>query len=524
MDDRAPRSFQRTEHDLALASLGEQYLDAFVTNSALDLPFECPDFLLQEEPRAECYALRGHNIATDFLVSPFDPFRSVQASQLEFDDFSSEHTGVFSGAWIDLASTIGSSNQQQPDASLYFTPSETIPSMLNSRTAVPSMSNSRTAVSSLSERSTMQRDYDMFLFDMSKNDPMIPFNDTSSTLSPQKRKRKDETISNNTLDSQQFRTPRKSKNYEIEGTNQCSFQLDGGAPLESGSVFAACHLWLSTHPNQHPPEYVISGLAFAFLVPFDRIRQWFRFQLRDALQSSTPTSQTPPKILRNDPPSSVAIAACHIWLSTRLNVMPADHVIFALSLAFDSSFDSLCDWFRTQLKPYSQVRIPLDCSSAFSYRTNQHKCNRDNYDDGTMYFTREKEKPYACTSRCGRNFRTKDDWRKHEEINYPQRIWLCKLPGCAAKSQEKRVKFRKEHFKKHLELCHNGETLDQDEVAESCVTIDSIFDRECLFHGCHTMLHTWKDRINHIAKHFSTQSWTSSEWRLPKDSIVVADG
>ena len=106
-------------------------------------------------------------------------------------------------------------------------------------------------------------------------------------------------------------------------------------------------------------------------------------------------------------------------------------------------------------------------------------------------------------------FRTKDDRSEHEEINYTRRFCLCQLPECAVRSQETVVKFRKEHFKKHMELYHMQETFDELEIAKSCITMDSIFECECLFHGCNVLLHTWKDRINQIAKHFSTQYWYS---------------
>ena len=514
MDDLAPRSFQQSEHDPAIASLDQQIFDPFVIDSSFDLPSECFASLFHGELRAEHHAPSGSDTITEYLLSPFDNFHSVQAFQAESSDFLYEGTGVFPGASIHSASTIGVGSQQQPGAPIYFVPTATL----------TSTSPSVITGSPLRESLTVQHDRDTFSLDSSNNDPMVLFQDASSNPVPQKREREVKTTCGNTLESQQSPNPRSNQDSnDVERTSQSSVQHNGEASLESGSVFAACHLWLSTNPYQHPPKYVMSGLAFAFQVPFDKIRQWFRTQLRGVRQNASSASQSPPELPRMDPPSSVAIAACHIWLSTHFNAMPPEHVIFALSLAFASSFDSLCDWFRTQLKPCGRVRVSIDSNIILSYRTNQHKCNRNNHDDSTTYFTRDKDKPYACTSRCGRNFKTKDDWRKHEEINYPQKIWLCQLPGCAAKPHEKRVKFRKEHFKKHLELYHNGETLDENEVAKSCITIDSIFHSECLFHGCNTMLYTWKDRINHVAKHFSTQSWNSSEWRLLKGSNLVAE-
>ncbi|MCJ1284704.1 hypothetical protein MMC26_004040 [Xylographa opegraphella] len=514
MDDQAPRALPPTEHDSAVASLDQQYFHPFVTNSSFGLAPECYALLLQEEPRAEHLAPNCRDLVDDFTFSSFDNFCSVQAIQEEPIDFSYEGARVFAGAWMNSKSTIDVGNQQEPGAPPYFAPQANL----------TSTSNSVTAESLLGERSIAQQNCDTFFVDLSSNDPTVLFTNASSTSFSQKRKRETKSAYINTMDYPQSQNPRHSQDNANGSTNQNSIHHDTESQLQSGSVFAACHLWLSTHSNQHPPEHVISGLAFAFQVPFDKIRQWFRTQLRGVPTNATPPSQPPPELLRNDTPSSVAIAACHIWLSTHLNAMPPEHVIFALSLAFDSPFDSLCNWFRTQLKACCRQPSPMDSSTTFPYRTNQHKCNRNSHADGTAtFFTKDSDKPYACTSKCGRNFRTKDDWRKHEEINYPQRIWLCRLPGCAAKSQEKRVKFRKEHFKKHLEFYHSEEPLDENEVAKSCITIDSMFDRECLFHGCTTIFHTWKDRINHIAKHFSTQPWKSSERRTSKDSSREAD-
>lgn len=152
-----------------------------------------------------------------------------------------------------------------------------------------------------------------------------------------------------------------------------------------------------------------------------------------------------------------------------------------------------------------------------SYELNRNKCNRKSGGHSSKCF--DVNSPYPCTSGCGKMFKIRDDWRRHDEINYPQKLWHCWLPECAAKPVDQRVSFRKEHFKVHLKTCHRQQKIDQQEIKASYLPIRSRFSKECLFHGCAQRLSTWKDRTNHLAEHFSKE-WDGSQWRLAVDEEV----
>ena len=236
-----------------------------------------------------------------------------------------------------------------------------------------------------------------------------------------------------------------------------------------------------------------------------------------SLQSQTYMSA---RVSRHPNLSRDTVRVCHIWLSSHSGSFPSDCVISGISLAFGSSFDAVRQWFKRHVEEedsgYHSMR-PSMSDITSPYERNRNKCTRKSSDDSNDRF--DAERPYHCTSRCGAKFKTKDDWGKHEEINYPQKLWYCRLLGCASKSLHQRVSFRKEHFKVHLKKRHAREHVDQEEIKASCLPIKSQFSKKCLFQGCSQKLSTWKDRIDHLAKHFSKE-WDGSRWRPTADDDV----
>ena len=47
------------------------------------------------------------------------------------------------------------------------------------------------------------------------------------------------------------------------------------------------------------------------------------------------------------------------------------------------------------------------------------------------------------------------------------------------------------------------------------------FDERCIFQDCQVRFLSWKNRIDHIAKHF-LRPWTEAEWRRPEE--MESDG
>ncbi|MCJ1351241.1 MAG: hypothetical protein MMC33_001224 [Icmadophila ericetorum] len=156
---------------------------------------------------------------------------------------------------------------------------------------------------------------------------------------------------------------------------------------------------------------------------------------------------------------------------------------------------------------------------------------------------------FQCTRKCGQKFQKKDDWRKHEEIVFPQEGWVCLLGTtvtvegtrqCAyceevdpaddhAETQHRKhwvacqgnrygfcdkSFYRKQHFKQHFKTVHSH--LQASSYEESShFSIKSDFSKYCGFCRKANSLSTWKDRINHIAEHFKVQGKHMRDWHEP---------
>jgi hypothetical protein len=162
---------------------------------------------------------------------------------------------------------------------------------------------------------------------------------------------------------------------------------------------------------------------------------------------------------------------------------------------------------------------------------------------------RDETRIYQCTLQCGSRFRRKDDWRRHEEQNYPQEGWICNLNattvvngvltcvycdspspaihhakqshrkgGASKHCQDKpldargRISFRKEHFVHHLEKIHPIIPT-AEYVIQSHFLIDSNFPRSCGFCPRYEF-RRWQERIEHISGHFEDKRDMSS-WERP---------
>ncbi|MCJ1432149.1 hypothetical protein MMC27_001505 [Xylographa pallens] len=218
--------------------------------------------------------------------------------------------------------------------------------------------------------------------------------------------------------------------------------------------------------------------------------------------------------------SHAAVAGCHHWLQSHPGIIPGDVEMLGLHLAYRAPLGSVHQWFRDlgrsqKVVSRSGESQPISGSILTQpYRHNRKICSRKGQPNNGPRECANKDpsKPYVCTSRCGKTFRKKDSWRKHEEINFPPELWRCSVGPCKDKPSKARVRFRKDHFRIHLRKCHKyGEVLEQD--LQSCwYAIDSLFDRRCIFQNCNEHFRDWKDRIDHVAKELDTD-WIPSDWR-----------
>jgi hypothetical protein len=212
--------------------------------------------------------------------------------------------------------------------------------------------------------------------------------------------------------------------------------------------------------------------------------------------------------------------ACRLWLKCFPGCLPKDEEIVGLHLAFHSSTELIRLWFHIHAGKKAKDGGPQGAMDpkddvALQYQRNRKKCNEKalsrTRNGSARIIVQDERQPYACTSRCGATFDAKDCWRRHEEINFPQELWLCTIGSCHTQP-EKAVRLRRDHFRNHLRKRHGYQTTSEEDLDAFHFNIPSLFDRRCILRKCGKRFRTWRERIDHVAKELEAP-WTISEWR-----------
>ncbi|KAF2503219.1 hypothetical protein BU16DRAFT_577053 [Lophium mytilinum] len=118
------------------------------------------------------------------------------------------------------------------------------------------------------------------------------------------------------------------------------------------------------------------------------------------------------------------------------------------------------------------------------------------------------EGKYQCTSGCGASSKRKDDFKQHEEIRYPQQVWICVL--CPSSIHEAFITHRQDQLGLHIDNGHSGYGDPRSKlIRASQVDYVADFPRTCGF--CDLSFETWLQRVQHIATHFEN-GLTMSQW------------
>ena len=241
------------------------------------------------------------------------------------------------------------------------------------------------------------------------------------------------------------------------------------------------------------------------------------------------SSPIPPVRTGEPYPTGVRIAVYHIWLTLNPGVVPSEHTLSCLSYAFSDTVEALRNWFSKHVVMDQQeedsgyrTMTNSDLSIASNYRYNRRECNRKARGVSPTRLERDEGRPYACTSRCGANFRKKGAWKRHEEINRPPKLWLCQFQSCRNRSEGKHVFFRKDHFRMHLTQEHPNSSSSEQYIAARCVQIASNFSEKCIFRQCEAKFKDWSTRIDHIADHLK-DAWDFSQWRDSDDDMAETE-
>ncbi|KAG8530691.1 uncharacterized protein KY384_004046 [Bacidia gigantensis] len=306
-------------------------------------------------------------------------------------------------------------------------------------------------------------------------------------------------------------TPSYQKRNEVETINV--------------NAILACALWIVKHPGTVPSEHTISCLCHAFQSDFKMLHRWFSANVVVCDNHHNLNG-----IENNRGSEDLTRNACNLWQLNNPGVKPSNHIISCISHAFSSSAKTVEDWFglnfettcSTQDSGYQSLTSTMEDSDvAARYRKNRGKCNRKvmksaGKGNNCVVVERDPERPYACTSRCGKTFRKKDAWKRHEEINRLQKLWICQYGHCQYKPEKKRLYSRQDRFRKHLRDEHPDTRPSHQNMRRCIFPIESNFDKRCIISGCNEKFSGWNARINHIAKHMQGP-WTAADWRPAAD-------
>ncbi|KAN0105883.1 hypothetical protein V8E51_008759 [Hyaloscypha variabilis] len=310
--------------------------------------------------------------------------------------------------------------------------------------------------------------------------------------------------------------------------------------------------WLSACPSIYPEDSEFSNLAALTKIDAGVVKSWFVARLRAH---------------RMDRANSMF----EDWLDSYPLVYPGDEEFRSLAGLTRLSLDTVRLWFAQKLRCKTSTTLssdPLSAAGSFGYepavsRTaafpamvapqqssilqraaswvkeeREPKCEAS---QDQSLLLRDDNKPFQCTRKCGKKFRDRDDWRKHEEVNWPQEGWVCDLPAsvvvagiricthCGKPNPEMdhfqthkkaicsnkpftargRLHHRKQHFLQHFDNLHPHVPCD-DYVRSSHFSVDSNFPRRCGFCS-HRFIH-WKDRVEHIGVHFHDEGKDMTQW------------
>ena len=284
------------------------------------------------------------------------------------------------------------------------------------------------------------------------------------------------------------------------------------------ATIAACALWLTKYQGFRPSERTMESLSNAFDEQLDILRQWYA-QFDTTLTEEDSNHQTTSK---QTTPDDLTASVCFQWRLKREMPRPPNDTLLLLSHAFGTSTHVLSNLITRNEESFLpshdsgyQTLTLTDEEVTSKYGGCRNECNRkamsrNQKRKATPKLERDDARPFTCTSRCGATFRKKDQWKRHEEINYPTRVWICGLQTCQQKPEEKRAFFRKDHFKNHLSKEHFDLVLDEVDIQNFSKPIPSNFSPECIFRDCFIEFEDWNERINHISEHFR-DPWNISE-------------
>ena len=226
-----------------------------------------------------------------------------------------------------------------------------------------------------------------------------------------------------------------------------------------------------------------------------------------------------------------SITHCQMWLKIHPFDYPPQHKINGMAIALKEDPRAIETWYRANVKSGSEPDSAYatlfssnnqndDLISA--YRKNQRKCLKPG-EVRPQYPKRGENHRYACTSGCNRSFSEKGDWKRHEERNFPQKLWRCPEVAC----RRHRIPFfERNKLKAHLVHEHGRPGVEKEQCDAGLLKItESKFPRTCIFRTCSKIISSWRERLEHLAAEHFEKSWDYKDWRTPgeQDDTILAE-
>ncbi|MCJ1444689.1 MAG: hypothetical protein MMC23_005191 [Stictis urceolatum] len=273
-----------------------------------------------------------------------------------------------------------------------------------------------------------------------------------------------------------------------------------------------CSLWRRDHfGSLHNSDLYFIQEAFG-IAPEEMNATWCALY-GDARISRQPTSP-------NLKPRCMDVF-CSVWRLAFLDLtMPSDTQIDALSQILSADKIAVIDWFKNKAATEEgKTSADIEAEAVQKFKVNRQLClepEQRNANPSVFKFpVRDPTKPFGCTTGCGESFPEPGRWRKHEEKNWPQKLWCCALPDCSKRKTNKHVFFRPDTFENHLTSSHDDiPAHDIKNIKSRAKRSDfSMFPRECIFSNCDEHFTSWKHRLDHLEYEFRNRNWTTRDWR-----------
>ena len=230
--------------------------------------------------------------------------------------------------------------------------------------------------------------------------------------------------------------------------------------------------------------------------------------------SSRKTSKSS-EIPKNRHIGAEALRECRLWIRKHPGIFPRDNVISRLSGKHDTSSRSLRKHFNATLvaKGVNHRRFKSKEDELATHFRGPRKCKAK--DGWLSVLKRNADEPYVCSYGCGLTFSKRVKWQEHEETNWVQEVWRCRLPGCEIRPAQ----IRKDHLKRHLQTKHKIKNVTEKMLNKGHIRFRTNYPKACIFEDCETKLHSWNERNAHVGDHLE-KDWDASMWRELESSIA----